>query len=237
MESLTEKHAIAMSNCKVQTDSKGIDTIFINEFSEVQKSPKKFIIPDSHTATTTAIEICELSSLANNTKVSVTIKLIEVSPQETICAKGGKCYKKQDCIIADSSGCARLVLWGEDINTLMVGSSYKLISVGVRCFNNINYLSVSGDSQILPTSDIGDVEAGDVDRLVMSHIIEGETIAARCIEYSGCSTCKVKIYTIDGLVGECSKCRLMVKMTKCSKFFTTNIRVNDNDNKSHDLKT
>ena len=136
-------------------------------------------------------------------------------------AKGGKCYKKQDCIIADSSGCARLVLWEKDINTFMVGSSYKLISVGVCCFNNINYLSVSGDSQILPTSDTGDVgtlEAGDVDRLVMSSIIEGEMIAARCIEYTGCSTCKVKIDTVDGIVGECSKCRLMVKMTKCSKF-------------------
>ena len=60
-------------------------------------------------------------------------------------------------------------------------------------------------------------------------------MAARCSTYIRCSACKVKIESVD-VVGECNKCGLMVKMSKCTEFYTANIRVTDSDNKNHDLK-
>lgn len=108
-------------------------------------------------------------------------------------------------------------------NTLTIGSSYKLIAVSVRCFDGVNDLSVGSQSQIVSASDIGDVgeiEEGDIDRLVTSRIVEGEIIAARCVKYTACSTCKVKIDSTVGIQGNCSKCGLTMKVSKCSSLFT-----------------
>ena len=91
------------------------------------------------------------------------------------------------------------------------------MSVGVRLFNGINYLSVTEQSVIQPVSDIGDIcslESGGVDRLVLSCIIEGEIVDARVVKYIGCSTCKIKIEVVDTMVGKCSKCGLMMKLSK-----------------------
>lgn len=89
-QSLCDKSAIMMTNCKVQSQ-KGDDTIVINEHTEVEMSPKKFVIPDSHTNACDAVEICDLSPLANNTTVNTT----EIAEQETVTAEAGKSYIKQ----------------------------------------------------------------------------------------------------------------------------------------------
>ena len=71
-----------------------------------------------------------------------------------------------------------------------VGNSYKLFSVTVRLFGGVNYLSVGQQSRIIPIDDIGIVaplDAGDVDRLIVSHTMQGEIVAARCSTYIGCT--------------------------------------------------
>ena len=236
--SVLSKSSISMMNCKVQME-KGVKTIFLNEHTTIESSPRKFVIPDSHNPLTNTIDLCELSSLANNTTINVTIKVIKVSPPEIVKTKADKSYEKQDCVVGDSSGCCRVVLWENDVNRLVCGSSYKLSSVVVRSFSEVNYLSVGMGSQIISVEDIGvvsSIQSGDIDRVVTSREIEGEIIAVRCIEYTGCSECKVKIDVIDDLVGECPKCGLMVKLNRCSKLFTANIRVEDADKKKHDIK-
>ena len=41
---------------------------------------------------------------------------------------------------------------------------------------------------------------------VGSDTIEGEIVGVMCIAYTGCSLCKVKLTTTDGVVAECAKC-------------------------------
>ena len=141
--SLAEHTTIAMVNCRVQTE-KGQDT---NEHSTIEYSPKKFAIPDSHLSTQTTIQFGELSSLANNTTVSVKIKVVDLSTPETVSNKAGQTKTKQDCLIADESACARVVVWEKDVGELVIGCSYKLVSVSVRYFDGVNYLSLGGQSK------------------------------------------------------------------------------------------
>ena len=54
--------------------------------------------------------------------------------------------------------------------------------------------------------------------------------------YVGCSTCKVKIHSPDGILGECGKCGMMFKVTKCPNFFTANISVTDKNQQTYDIK-
>ena len=109
----------------------------------------------------------------------------------------------------------------------------------VHCYNNIKYFSFTSQSTLEQVGDIGtvsEVESDDVDREIVSHCITGEIVAAKCFNYSGCSVCKLKIETSDGMFGECSKCHMMMKMSKCPKSFTANVRVIDSKSKLHDVK-
>ena len=63
--SLTTKSAIAITNCKVQSQ-KGVETIFLNEKTEIQNPPKKFTIPLSHQSVVDTVDVCDLHALANN---------------------------------------------------------------------------------------------------------------------------------------------------------------------------
>ena len=52
---------------------------------------------------------------------------------------------KQDVIIKDKSGAAKLTVWDEDVNTMTVGKSYKLTGMLVREYLGNKYLSTSID--------------------------------------------------------------------------------------------
>ena len=236
-DSFAKQSPIAMLNCRV--DMKDKEVIFLNEHSSVQKSPKKFTIPNDHQPNISTIQMEDLPSLANNTTVNITIKVMEIAAPESITTKAGKVYQKQDCIVGDASGCGRVVLWEEDIGRLIVGTSYTLSCVTVRCYDGVNFFSISKQSGIASVDDIGDiakVETGDVDRPVVCRVVEGELVAVRCIKYVGCSKCKVKIENVDDVVGECRKCSSMVKLSRCLNLFTAYVRVQDQADKHHDFK-
>lgn len=78
-------------------------------------------------------------------------------------------------------------------------SSFKLSSVTVRCYDGINYLSVSKDSHTDSVEDIGNIstlQSGGSDRPVISCLVEGEIVAVQCMKYIGCSKCNVKVESV-----------------------------------------
>lgn len=112
---------------------KGAKTIYLNEHTQIDKSLRKFVIHESHINFN--IEMRELCFHLNNTSISVTVKIIEISPSETVTTKTGKSFIKQDCIVADSTARGQLVLRENDVYTLTVNHSYKLAPE-----NTITYL-------------------------------------------------------------------------------------------------
>ena len=76
--------------------------------------------------------------------------------------------------------------------------------MSVQCFNDVDYLFVSANSEIEKIDDIGEVvevESTDVDRPVGSHVIKGSVVGVRCIVYDGCGVCKVKVESADVVFG------------------------------------
>lgn len=232
--SLNDNSSVILGNCNIECKT-GQETIFLNEKSVVQRSPKKFEVSTNILSQHT--ELCDLNQ--GNT-IKTKVKVLRVSAPETIESKQkAQTFQKQDCVVSDSSGCCRLVLWESHVGKFEVGKCYKLIGVLVRCFNDINYLSVSANSEIEKIDDIGEVvevENTDVDRPVGCRVIEGSVVGVRCISYDGCGVCKVKVESTDGVFGECHKCKMLVKMTNCEKLFTATVRINDNNGQVHDIK-
>ena len=105
---LTEQSSIAVVNCNIDfKQSEG--TIFLNEKSTIQPSPKKFFISDVASQSIKQItEICDLPSLATGNFISAKVKVLSLSAPENV-KNREKSFLKQDCVIADSSACCRLV--------------------------------------------------------------------------------------------------------------------------------
>ena len=112
----------------------------------MEESPeKKFDLPSDFTSVKEAVHEISLQDLDNSAideHVNVTIKVINVHPIETLVSKSGKHLAKQECIVADSTATARMVLWENNIGRLSLNCSYKLEDVLIRAFQNIKYLSI-----------------------------------------------------------------------------------------------
>ena len=101
----------------------------------------------------------------------------------------------------------------------MEGDCYKLRGLSVRCFGGKNVLSVGKSCEMESIDDIGDVveeESGDAASCgVVGRVVEGKIDGViSCKEYACCIGYKGKIESDDGVVGECVKCGMLVKMVE-----------------------
>ena len=85
-----------------------------------------------------------------------------------------------------------------------------------------NFLSMSESSEVKVVPDIGDVIDDEGDEVAGGgrEAAEGEIIAVREVEeYSSCVSCKGRLNSISHTtgIGECSKCKAKVKMSRCRK--------------------
>ena len=71
-------------------------------------------------------------------KVTVNVKVLEVKETVPIAGK-----RKQDIIIADQTGTAKVSLWEEHIDTMRDGACYQLKNFTIRDFQSTRYLSMS----------------------------------------------------------------------------------------------
>ena len=84
--------------------------------------------------------------------VTIKTKVVSVEKEEEV----NNGLTKQDCVIADALGTAKIVLW-ENINTLGEDQGYQLSGVMIWSFKGSKYLSVPKNNfDVEPIDDIGD---------------------------------------------------------------------------------
>lgn len=127
--------------------------IIITTATTFSKSPKKINVPVEEaslaSSPSTLDTIPKLQNIIVQTKVLAIKQPLEVKPS----------LFKQDVIIADATGTARLTVWQEDINKLCVGSSYIFDKLTVRSYDGSKYLTPPKSGWAYNTcDDIGTVE-------------------------------------------------------------------------------
>ena len=170
--------------------------------------------------------------------MTVTVKVEAINPSETVKNRHGKELKKQDCVVGDSTGCGRIVLWENDVDCLKEKQSYKWAGIGVRWFQGVNFLSVVDGCVISEADNIGetaDIEEGGPEQgTVTRKVIEGEIDAVMyCEEYDGCVGCSAKVQCSDEFAVECTKRGIVMKRSKCSKHLTARLSVGGLDGNCH----
>ncbi len=234
---------VALTNCLVQrTKQPGAELeVKATAHTSVVKSPRKFELAEDVEYTAVASSelrsLEEIDGLAVNQRVTVTGKVVSVKPAESVHVKSrGETLQKQDLVLGDSSSRCRAVAWVNHVGVLKVGDSYKLANVTVRSFNGAKYVSLSENSSIQPVTDIGEVNE-DVDfgeETFGVRVFDAEVVGViSCDNYNSCASCKAKVVKKSEVMGECTKCGMMVKMSRCKQSAAAKLVLEDNSGKVH----
>lgn len=80
---------------------------------------------------------------------------------------------------------------------------------------------------MIEVGDIGEVVDGDKDQTeeIASKVVEGEIIDVS--KYCSCSVCGGKVNDINTVLGQCTKCRAKVKLSRSKKCTTAKFVVED----------
>ena len=236
-KSREEQRPIALRNCSIQRSKRTLDLeVIANDNTEVTASPKKYKIDKSVLGSKPSVKLYSISEackLAPGAIISVMAKVTVVKPPEKLLKKDRKTHvTKQDCLISDSSGTCRIVLWADRVGALKDHESYHLQNVVLRQYNNKKYISVlEHDSELVPIPDIGKVDETHVEE---EKVIEGEIQSVLGLEqYPSCKECHSKVVQIDGVCGQCSRCDTVVKLSKCPSGMVAKVKVEDDNGHSH----
>ena len=201
---------MSIVNCQVREARGGGSEVLLTKSS---KAPKKFTSVNYTNEPAPVITMNDVPAITNDQTVTV---MMTVDPPEDVKKEMAATLRKQDCVIGDSEGCGRVVLWEEDVGKLEEGKSYKLIGLTVRSFRGINYLSAGKDSHIENVTDIGEtaqLEDGDLEEKgIVRKVVEGEIDGVLYTDdYEGCISCNAKVKANDDVVAECTKCGMLMK--------------------------
>ena len=135
-------------------------------------------------------------------KMTIYAKVVKVNSSETV-----NNIPQQDVVIADNTGTIRVSLWGESVDTVVEGGSYRFENFTVRLFRFKKYLNqAKSQSPIEMIDDIGAVIVQETDEEV-SVIHQVKIVRVLALDtYKSCLLCKARIVPMTPPpLGKCSK--------------------------------
>ena len=162
------------------------------------------------------VVLSEVKDIPVFQRVNVVAKALRM--EEITEVPGGK--RKQDVIVADSTGTIRFTVWEVEIGKIEVGKSYELSGIMVREFPGKKFLSTSKEkSNIKLVQDVGEVTT-EVESEENADLTSASYVWVRnvCIvevmhleKYRGCLKCKTKLVPNDEDpdLRHCSKCAMV----------------------------
>lgn len=94
----------------------------------------------------TDVDIHEISKLMQNQKVNITgrISLGSLEPKKVEVKSSHQVLKvKEDCLIEDKTGHGAIHIWGDLIEKLVHGKSYKLANLNIKTFQGKTYVTTT----------------------------------------------------------------------------------------------
>ena len=227
---------VELQNCEIKKSRYAdVYDLMLRSRSRIKESSRDInaasLIQD-HDATVEAAEIQldRLPDIDVFVKVTVSAKVKEVKDAEAI---GDKL--KQDVILADSTGFAKLTLWEEYVTSLIEGRSYRFKNLVVKSYQSSKYLSRGEGTDVDSINDIGIVATTScvaeeccsttLNNCIVVGVPELET-------YKLCLKCKSRVEPVSSLLGSCSNCRMMQRYSICTDSTTAKLLVMYDDSGS-----
>ena len=232
-QALKNRSSISFVNCQVKPN------VFDKQLEVVATTSRIYTVPTENFEDKTSskqISISELSDLSTTAllQVDITIKVLSIDPSTTVNKNDGSKVTKQDCIISDSTGTCRLVLWETDVEKLVQGQSYQIKVASVRIFKDTKYLSISANCTFSEVANIGVVKepSDDEDNAKFKDVVGEIDTVLSSEQYYSCKSCKSKLQQ-DGVFAKCPKCSSLAKISNCTMVSTARVIIGDIDGNDH----
>ena len=220
------KEPVAILNCEVKEGKWSSELeIHTKKSTDVLKSPTK--LDASAIVATLPSGLITLSEMQ--------IKVVSIKEEEEV--KNG--LIKQDCIIGDTTGTSKVVLWGDNVGVLAEELCYRLSGVAIRSFKGNKYLSVPKDNfDIEEIDDIGAIDKALPDD-IHTHTLQNVVVhGVKFFEsYNGCYSCKAKVTPISDQLGKCNRCMTMQRIDRCLEQATAKLELFSDSTNEHKVLT
>ena len=220
---------VTIVNCEVKPSRQGHGfEIMLKNGTEIRESSKKLDVPaiiQECMPKPKSIHLNSLPDIEQFEKVIVHAKAIAVSGANQVSDK-----IKQDVIIADSTGSAKVTFWEDNVDTLTEGVSYRLENFVVREYQTMKYLAMSKaqGSKATTIPDLNVIGADDpVAEMDNSSTIQGVQVIGVSIldRYKACMQCKARVEPSTPPFGKCTKveCLMLQRFDLCSNQITARL--------------
>ena len=221
---------VLLEGCEIKKSDYGNKEleVIVRNFTKVSTSPRKIdvqsaVIVDSETTSTT-ITLDQLAATEENVRVCVNVKVMKLFDNVEI--KPG--LLKQDAIISDLTGTARLTLWCSDIGKVLVDECYCIRNVNVKEFKGVKYLGTTRGSafELLTGNEV--IE--DVVMPVEDEIeIKNGVIASVSLKLNSiCCTCN-GVLVAEDVIGYCGICHSKQRLDRSKKHISAKLIISTED--------
>ena len=236
-KSRIDGNPIALANCQIKEASLRYasgseDTpfeIWTSRRSHVESSSEKSFDLTDVEKKYSVVALEDLVNIAVNERVVVSIKVVDMEETRTIKNKYGKEFTMQNVMVADGTAQCRVVLWETEVGKLELDKSYRLENVAVRVFNDVKHLSFTEGTVVALIEDITEIAdpplAKDGQLFQEKNLVlEGEVVGVMSVEeYVCCVGCQGKVIRETDVIGECGRCKMKVKMSRCKRGATAHV--------------
>lgn len=132
-----------------------------------------------------------------------------------------------ETIAADKTGSIILTLWGQQIDTIMLGSSYKMLSISVKEHQGVKSLTTSPRSEIISIDDIGTIVDSNISTNANTEII-GKVILVQVKNQIKCTNCSNPLDAkMDAKTVRCSNCNMKQLTKSLHNTLTTTVKLQE----------
>ena len=146
-------------------------------------------------------------------RVNLKVKVITVKDEE----KMNNGLIKQECVISDSTGNAKITAWEDNVDLFVEQNSYSITGVTVRSFKGQKFLSIPKDGfKSESIEDIGAVAQSNPELETKRTLMNVQVCGVKFFDsYNGCYSCKSKVHATSDKLGKCNRCNTIQRLDKC----------------------
>ena len=225
-----KQQSVILENCQLKQSKFTDETeLILTSSTKVALSERKF---DVCAASEILLNILE--TLPDHQVVCVKARVTKESKPVEV--KPG--LMKQNYTIADSSGCAQLVLWQDDMGKLSVGESYKCDGLIVQSFSGSKFLTPPKSGWSLSRCDDIDLDESTLCDEIENKVISDAYVAGvmKIEVMVSCLSCKATFASTSiGKVGKCTRCMMSQQISRCRCSLSAKLLVTKENEDSHVL--